>query len=55
MLPLNTTLIPVVGRALGMVKANTDWQIPGNPSLSEIRKIVLMNTAHKLRTLSMTS
>ena len=49
---LKTTIIPVVVGALGLIKKGTiDYlkKIPGEPSLSEIQKIVLNSTAHILR------
>ena len=49
---LKTTTIPVVVGALGLIKKGTiDYlkKIPGEPSLSEIQKIVLNSTAHILR------
>ena len=49
---LKTTTIPVVVGALGLIKKGTiDYlkKIPGEPSLSEIQKIVLNSTAHNLR------
>ena len=49
---LKVTIIPVVIGALGMIKNKTEGhikQIPGNPSLQELQKIVLNGTAHLLR------
>ena len=49
---LKTKIIPVVIGALGMIKKgiqNFIDQIPGNPSLQEMQKIVLTSTAHILR------
>ena len=49
---LKTTTVPVVVGALGIIKKGTQQfldKIPGNPSLSEIQKIVLNSTAHILR------
>ena len=49
---LKTTTIPVVVGALGLIKKGTiDYlkKIPGEPSLSEIQKIVLNGNAHILR------
>lgn len=54
---LKTRIIPVVIGALGIIKNGTKQhieRIPGNPSLRDIQKIVLLSTAHTLRrTLSM--
>ena len=44
-----TKTIPVVIRALGMIKKGTQNfidQIPGKPSLQEMQKAVLTNTTH---------
>lgn len=49
---LKTTIVPVIIGALGMVKKGVDEylnKIPGNPSLTEVQKIVLTSTAHILR------
>ena len=49
---LKTKTIPVVIRALGMIKRDTQnfiEQIPGKSTLQEMQKIVLTNTAHILR------
>ena len=49
---LKTTIVPVIIGALGMVKKGVDKylnMIPGNPSLTEVQKIVLTSTAHTLR------
>ena len=54
---LKTTVIPVVIGALGMIKRKSEdriKQIPGNPCLQELQKIVLNGTARLLqRVLSM--
>ena len=44
-----TTVIPVVIGALGMIKRKSEdhmKQIPGSPCLQELQKIVLNGTAH---------
>ena len=49
---LETTIIPVVIGALGMIKKGTEThvnKIPGNISIPELQKITLMGTAHILR------
>ena len=49
---LKTKTIPVVIGALGMIKKGTQNfidQVPGKPSLQEMKKIVLTSTAHILR------
>ena len=49
---LETTIVPVVIGALGMIKKGTEKHIeklPGKPSLHELQKITLMGTAHILR------
>uniref|UniRef100_A0A0L8HZU7 Uncharacterized protein n=1 Tax=Octopus bimaculoides TaxID=37653 RepID=A0A0L8HZU7_OCTBM len=49
---LKTKTIPVVIGALGMIAKWADCylaQIPGNPKMAEIQKIVLTGTAHILR------
>ena len=49
---LRARSIPVVIGALGLVKRGTEDfldEIPGNPSLREIQKIVLSGTAHVLK------
>ena len=49
---LKTAVIPVVIGALGMIKRKSEdhiKQIPGNPCLQELQKIVLNGTAHLLR------
>ena len=49
---LKAILIPVVVGALGMIKKETEdqiKQIPGNPCLQELQKIVVNGTAHLLR------
>ena len=49
---LKTKIIPVVIRALAMIKKGTQNfidQIPGKPSLQEMQKVVLTGTAHMLR------
>ena len=49
---LKATVIPVVIGALGMIKRKSEdhiKQIPGNPCLQELQKIVLNGTAHLLR------
>ena len=49
---LKTTVIPVVIGSLGMIKRKSEdhiKQIPGNPCLQELHKIVLNGTAHSLR------
>ena len=49
---LKTTVIPVVIGALGMVKRKSEndiKQIPENPCLQELQKIVLNGTAYLLR------
>uniref|UniRef100_A0A0L8H1C9 Uncharacterized protein n=1 Tax=Octopus bimaculoides TaxID=37653 RepID=A0A0L8H1C9_OCTBM len=49
---LKTKTIPVVMGALGMIAKGTDCylaQIPENPKTAEFQKIVLMGTAHILR------
>ena len=49
---LNTTVIPVVIGALGMIKRKSEdhiKQIPGNPCLQELQKIALNGAAHFLR------
>ena len=54
---MKTVTIPVVIRALGMIKKGTDkhlQKIPGSPNLDEMQKKALTGTAHILRkTLSM--
>ena len=48
---LKTSLVPVVIGALGMIKTKSEdliKQIPGNPRLQELQKIVLNGTAHLL-------
>ena len=48
----NTTVIPVVVGALGMVNRGIQSHlksIPGEPDLPEIQQIVLTSTAHILR------
>uniref|UniRef100_A0A0L8HEP2 Uncharacterized protein n=1 Tax=Octopus bimaculoides TaxID=37653 RepID=A0A0L8HEP2_OCTBM len=48
---LKTKTIPVVIGALGMIAKGADCylaQIPGNPKMAEIQKIVLIGTAHIL-------
>uniref|UniRef100_A0A0L8IB11 Uncharacterized protein n=1 Tax=Octopus bimaculoides TaxID=37653 RepID=A0A0L8IB11_OCTBM len=48
---LKTKAIPVVIGTLGMIAKRADYylaQIPGNPKIAEIQKIVLMGTAHIL-------
>ena len=48
---LKTKSLPVVG-ALGLIKKDTDKfleQIPGNPRLEKVQKIVLNSTAHIIR------
>ena len=49
---LKTTVIPVVIGVLGMIKRKSEdriKQIPGNPRLHKMQKIVLNGTAHLLR------
>ena len=49
---LKAIVIPVVVRALGMIKKKTEGhikRIPGNPCLQELPKIILNGTAHLLR------
>ena len=49
---LKTKTISVVIGALGMIKKSTENfidKIPGKPSLHEMKKIALTNTAHILR------
>ena len=49
---LKTTTIPIVVGALGLIKKGTidcRKKISGEPSLSEIQKIVLNSAAHILR------
>ena len=49
---LKTKTLPVVIGALGLIKKDTDKfleQIPGNPRLEEVQKIVLNSTEHILR------
>ena len=49
---LKTKTLPVVIGALSLIKKDTDKfleQIPGNPRLEEVQKIVLNSTAHILR------
>ena len=49
---LKTKTIPVIIGALGMIKKGTQTdidEIPGKPSLQEIRRIVLTSTACILR------
>ena len=49
---LKTNTLPVVIGALGLIKKDTDKfleQIPRNPRLEEVQKIVLNSTAHILR------
>jgi len=49
---LKTTVILVVIGALGMIKRKSEdhmKQIPGNPCLQELQKILLNVTAHLLR------
>ena len=49
MWPLRARTIPVVRGALGLVNKGTNEfldEIPGNPSLQEIQKIVLSGTTH---------
>uniref|UniRef100_A0A0L8HMU9 Uncharacterized protein n=1 Tax=Octopus bimaculoides TaxID=37653 RepID=A0A0L8HMU9_OCTBM len=49
---LNTTIMPVVIGALGMIKKGAEKyikQLPGNSNLRELQKITLMGTAHLLR------
>jgi hypothetical protein len=55
---MKTTTIPIVVGALGLIKKGLDKrikQIPGNPTIPEIQKIVLLGSAHIIRrTLSIT-
>uniref|UniRef100_A0A0L8H4I8 Uncharacterized protein n=1 Tax=Octopus bimaculoides TaxID=37653 RepID=A0A0L8H4I8_OCTBM len=49
---LKTKTIPGVIGSLGMIEKVADFylaQIPGNPKMAEIQKVVLMGTAHGLR------
>uniref|UniRef100_A0A0L8FXY1 Uncharacterized protein n=1 Tax=Octopus bimaculoides TaxID=37653 RepID=A0A0L8FXY1_OCTBM len=49
---LKTKTIPIVIGTLGMTAKRADYylaQIPGNPKMAEVQKIVLMGTAHVLR------
>uniref|UniRef100_A0A0L8I5T8 Uncharacterized protein n=1 Tax=Octopus bimaculoides TaxID=37653 RepID=A0A0L8I5T8_OCTBM len=49
---LMTKIIPVLIGALGMIARKADCylaQIPGNPKMAEIQKIVLMGTTRILR------
>ena len=49
---LDTTIVPVVIGALGMIKKGTKKhleKLPGNPSLAELQKITLLGTSHILR------
>ena len=49
---LKVKTIPLVVGALGLVTKGTEELIniiPGNPSLREVKKIVLTSTAHVLR------
>ena len=44
--------MPVIVQAIGVIKKDTDKhinKIPGSPSLYEIQKIALCETAHLLR------
>ena len=52
MMILKAIVIPVVAGALGMIKKKPEdhiKQIPGNPCLQEVQKIVQNGTAHLLR------
>ena len=49
---LKTTTVPVVIRALGLVKKGTEnyiSEIPGIIGITELQKIVLLGTVHTLR------
>ena len=49
---LRASTVPVIVGALGMIKKGTEHHIstiPGDSSLQEIQKIVLLGTAHILR------
>ena len=49
---MKSVVIPVVIRALGMIKKGTEKhlkQIPGSPNLAEMQKIALTGIAHILR------
>ncbi|KAF7218105.1 putative LOC107393841-like protein [Nothobranchius furzeri] len=49
---MKTTTIPVVVGALGLIKKGLEKrtkQIPGNPTVQEIQKIVLLGSAHIIR------
>jgi len=49
---MKTTTVPVVIGALGLIKKGLDkriQQIPGNPTIPELQKIVLLGSAHIIR------
>ena len=49
---VNTTIVPIVVGALGLISNDFDQytkEVPGTISKSEVQKITLMGTAHILR------